>query len=84
MTDFVNDLNEMQRKAVSYGKGPLLILAGAGSGKTRVLVYRVAHLIRNKGVDPDEVLLVTFTNKAAGEMKNRVGGRLGPETGPEA
>ena len=72
MTDFVNDLNEMQRKAVSYGKGPLLILAGAGSGKTRVLVYRVAHLIRNKGVDPDEVLLVTFTNKAAGEMKERV------------
>jgi DNA helicase-2/ATP-dependent DNA helicase PcrA len=65
-------LNLEQKKAVTFGRGPLLILAGAGSGKTRALTYRAAHLIQKWGVNPGRLLLVTFTNKAAAEMKTRL------------
>src|SRR3989344_7669481 len=70
--DFLKDLNKDQQKAVLQTDGPMIILAGAGSGKTRVLTYKVAYLIKEKGVDPLNILMVTFTNKAASEMKERV------------
>lgn len=72
MNKLLKDLNKEQKRAVKYDNGPLLVLAGAGSGKTRVLTYRVAHFIDQGKVSPQNVLLLTFTNKAAGEMKERV------------
>ena len=77
--EYLNDLNEAQNEAVSHIDGPLLIVAGAGSGKTKVLTSRIAHMIKQKKAFPNQILAVTFTNKAAREMQNRVSKILGRE-----
>ncbi|MDK6566724.1 DNA helicase PcrA [Corynebacterium pyruviciproducens] len=78
-TDLVSDLNPQQRQAVLHDESPLLIVAGAGSGKTAVLTRRIAHLLKFRGVQPWQILAITFTNKAAKEMRERVINLIGPE-----
>ena len=77
--EYLKNLNEEQKEAVSYLDGPLLIVAGAGSGKTKVLTSRIAHIIKRKKAYPNQILSVTFTNKAAQEMQNRVSNMLKKE-----
>ena len=75
--DYLKNLNDAQKEAVLHLDGPLLIVAGAGSGKTKVLTSRIANIIKEKKAFPNQILAVTFTNKAAKEMQNRVSKILG-------
>lgn len=77
--NYLDQLNEPQREGVTHTEGPAMIIAGAGSGKTRVLTYRIAYLIQEKKVDPFNIMALTFTNKAAREMRNRIEQVIGPE-----
>ena len=78
-SEYLNNLNKAQKEAVLYLDGPLLIVAGAGSGKTKVLTSRIAHIIKEKKAFPNQILSVTFTNKAAKEMQSRVSSILNSE-----
>src|ERR1700746_256852 len=79
LMEFLDTLNPEQREAVLHVAGPLLILAGAGSGKTRVITSRIAYLVGNGHAQPFQILAVTFPNKAAGEMRSRVEAHLGSD-----
>ena len=77
----LDELNDRQREAVLYNEGPLLIIAGAGAGKTKTLTTKIAFLIEEKGVSPYNILAITFTNKAADELKSRICAKLGDDVG---